>query len=511
MATGNKKIAINTIYLYIRMGILMLVKLYTSRVLLQTLGIDNYGAWIAVASFIVIFSFIGSPLVTATQRFLNFEMGSGGDKLRHIFCTSLIIFVFAAVILVVLLETAGLWFVNYKMTYGNASLTQINIVYQFSIITLVLNLIRLPYEAVIIAYEKMSFYAKISIIEGAFLLLSVYVLKLVGAESRLALYGGLCLLTQSIIYISYRCYCRSNFSCARFKVLFDKQLAKSISVFSGWNFFGALSSMAAVQGVNIIINLFYGVVFNATFGIANQVRAAVGAIVDNLQKASNPQIVKSYASDERDRVISLVINVGKYSFLLVFMIAVPVMINMPYLLHLWLGESLPPKSVDFCVLAIVQLLFVCFSSPMDTAVFATGKIKSYQLTLSAIIIFNLIITYIAFLLGYPPVSAMYVKVFVEMVVLLTRIIFLKYKIGLSLKGYFRQMIIPCVLVIVGSLATLFAITKICAVGYTPLQRLIFTTVSFIVICSGFSYFIALGRAQRVRIRSLIASKFNKHG
>lgn len=492
------------------MGILMLVKFYTSRILLQTLGIDNYGAWIAVAAFIVIFSFIGSPLVTATQRFLNFEMGTGGNRLRHIFCTSLIIFIIAAIILAFALETIGLWFINNKMTYGNATLSQINILYQFSILTLIINLIRLPYEAVIIAYEKMSFYAKISILEGILLLVAVYVLRLVVIDNRLTLYGGLSFLSQSFIYIVYRLYCRHYFPCARFGLIFNKDLAKSIGAFSGWNFFGALSSMGAVQGVNIILNLFYGVIYNATFGIANQVNAAVGAIVNNLQKASNPQIIKSYAAEEHERVNNLVINVGKFSFLLIFMISVPIMLNMSYLLQIWLGDNLPPRAVDFCNLALVQLLFVCFSAPMDTAVFATGKIKSYQLVLSGIITLNLIFTYIAFVLGYPPIFAMYIKVMVEILVLIARIVFLKYKIGMSLIEYTRKMILPCLLVSSASLVSFIAVYHLCNINFMPIQQLAVTSVSFVIISIIYSYLFALNKTQKTKIISLIVSRINSN-
>lgn len=506
--SSNKRIALNTVYLYIRMGILMLVKLYTSRVLLQTLGVDNYGAWIAVASFIVVFSFIGSPLITATQRFLNYEMGIRGGRLRHIFCTSLLIFVFAAIVLVLILESLGLWFINSEMTYGNASLGQVNILYQFSVVTLVVNLIRLPYEAVIIANEKMSFYAKISVVEGVLLLLSVFVLKLAGINSRLALYGGLCLISQSIIFLCYLFYCKKRFEYVKAGLIFNKNLAKQIGAFSGWNFFGAMASMSAVQGVNIIINIFYGVVFNATFGIANQVRAAVGAIVDNLQKASNPQIVKSYAANERDRVIGLVTNVGKFSFLLVFMISVPVMLNMKYLLHLWLGNKIPPEAVEFCNLALIQLLFVCFSAPMDTAVFATGKIRNYQLTLSAIILLNIVLTYMAFRFGYSPIYAMYVKVIVEALVLLARIIFLKYKIGLSLINYLRQMILPCAIIIILSLITIYIGSIVFTFSLSPFLQLLLSFGSFVIICLIYSWAFAFSKPQRKQAFSVIRSKLN---
>lgn len=508
-SSDNNRIAKNTIYLYIRMGILMIIKFYTSRILIQTLGIDNYGAWIAIAAFIIMFSFVGSPLVTATQRYLNYEMGSGGNNLRDIFCTSLIIFILAAIVLTLILESLGLWFVNNKMTFGIASHRQINIIYQLSILTLILNLIRLPYEAVIIAYEKMSFYAKISIIEGILLLFSVYILRLTDFDSRLVLYGCLSLLSQLIIYIGYRCFCRKNFTCARFKMVFNKKLAKSIGAFSAWNFFGALSSMSAIQGVNVILNLFYGVVYNATYGIANQVHGAVGAIVNNLQKASNPQIIKSYAAYNLDRVYSLVINVGKFSFLLIFIISVPAMLNMSYLLHIWLGNDVPSEAIGFSNLAIIQLLFVCFSAPMDTAVFATGKIKSYQLTLSGIIIMNVILTYVAFKIGYPPITAMYIKAIIEIFVLISRIVYLKFKIGLSLKQYCYKMLLPCFAVIVASLISFYIFIYVYTTNLPQLQYLVVTTLSFLVISLSWIYILVLNKNQKSKIRTLIFSKIRR--
>lgn len=298
-SVSNKRIAKNTFFLYIRLGVIMLVKLYTSRVLLNVLGIDDYGVYNAVAAFVISFSFISSPLVTATQRFLNFDMGKGGTRLNALFVTSFILFIIVSLVLAVGLETVGTWFLNNKMNFPQHTIHAVNILFQFTILSLVINILRMPYESAVIAEEKMSFYAIICMIEAFMTLGTALMLKIDFNVNKLVLYGILNIIYSFLLVIIYKIYCNHKFPYTKItKIRFDKDTAKEVCVFSGWNFFGSCASMTATQGITTLINIFFGVVYNAAYGIAIQIQSAVAYVVQNFQKAANPQIIKSYSEGD---------------------------------------------------------------------------------------------------------------------------------------------------------------------------------------------------------------------
>ena len=489
------------------MGIIMLVKLYTSRVLLDVLGIDDYGVWNAVAAFVIAFSFISSPLVTATQRFLNYDMGKGGKRLNDLFVTSIILFIVISFIIIIALESIGIWFLNNKMSFSSEKLIYVNILFQLSIFTLVINLIRMPYESTIIAEERMSFYAIICIIESLLMLGIALIIQINFGYNKLVVYGILNLLSTLLIAITYKIYSNRKFGYTQIKqIKFDKNIIKEVASFSGWNLFGACASMSATQGISTLINIFFGVTMNAAYGVATQVQGAVRNIVQNFQKASNPQIVKSYSEDNISRTRSLVINVCKYSYLLSLLLVVPMIFNIDFILHIWLGINTPPMANIFSCLILILILLVSFSGPMDTAIFSTGNIKSFQITYSIIIFSNIIFTYLFFRLGALAYWALVIKCIIEIFIIITRIIFLRQKIQLKVSEILLSTFIPCGVITILTISPLYFIS--CFITFDGWKQLFMSCALFICLFIPSVWFIALNRNQRNKFKVLLCNRFN---
>lgn len=444
--SSNKQIAKNSVSLYIRMGVVMLVMFYTSRVILQVLGTDNFGTWNIINSLIISFSFISTPLVTSTQRFLNYDMGKGGKNLEAILGTSLLIFIIICCVLIILLETGGVWFLNAKMDFNKESMQIVNAVYQLMITSLIFKILRLPFEATVIAYEKMSFYAIISITETILLLVIVFILKIFSSYSILITYGILFLCVHIIITTSYVLYCLKKFDCVKIKINYNKQYFKKITSFSGWNLMQSIAAMTATSGLNIIVNIFFGVAVNAAYGLTIQLGGAVNLFVASFQRAVNPQLVKSYAAGDRNRVRSILYNVSKFSYLVIFAIILPLYLNINLVLSIWLGNDIPPYTSIFCKLFLIYTLLMCSANLFDYAILATGVIKKYSIVISCCIFLNIILTYILFKDGFPVYSLFVIKVLVELVLLLIRINFLLKKNIISLNELWKTTIKPSLLV-----------------------------------------------------------------
>ena len=490
------------------MGIIMLIKLYTSRVLLDVLGIDDYGVWNAVAAFVIAFNFISSPLTTATQRFLNYDMGKGGSRLNELFVTSLILFIIITILVIGALETGGLWFLNHKMNFSSEKLVYVNILFQLSIFTLAINLIRMPYESAIIAEEKMSFYAVLCIIEAVLMLAIAFMVQIKWGYNKLVIYGVLNLITTFLLTLVYKVYCNRKFKYTIInKLKFDKKLIKEVGSFSGWNLFGACASMSATQGITTLINIFFGVAMNASYGISVQVQGAVRNVIQNFQKASNPQIVKSFAEGDLGRTRSLVINVCKYSFLISLLFTIPMIVNIDFILKIWLGNNVPPMANIFSCLTLILTLLVCFSGPMDTAIFASGKIKSFQITYSIIIFSNIVFAYIFFKLGAAAYWAVIIKCIIEIFIIIARLIFLKQKIQLKYYEIISSTFIPCLIISIICLCPVFLIKSFTSISGWKL--LFSTSISFLCFFIPVVWLIALNRHQRIYIKSFVLSKLNR--
>jgi O-antigen/teichoic acid export membrane protein len=425
----------------------MIVSLYTSRVILNTLGVEDYGIYNVVGGVVTMFAFFNSAMSSATQRFLSFEIGKGDFvQLRKTFNATQIIHIGIAVLIFILAETVGLWFVKTYLVIPPERLQSAIWVYHFSVLSFMVSIIQVPYNATIIAHERMNVYAYVSIIEVSLKLLIVFMLTWITYD-KLKLYGILHFGVVFIIAAIYRVYTRSNFEESKFELVKDQKLYKTLISYSGWSLFGNIAGVAQGQGVNIILNFFFGPVLNAARGIAIQVQSALQAFVSNFQIAVNPQIIKYYSADNKDYLLSLVIRSSKLSFYLFFSLSLPILLEVDLILKLWLN-IVPDFAVIFTKLVLISILISCISGPLQTLVQATGKIRNYQIIISFLLLLILPLSYIFLKNGYPPEITLYITIVIELFALLFRLLLLKKLINFPLFIYLKEVLAKNILIVI---------------------------------------------------------------
>ncbi len=411
MQSGNKTIAKNTIFLYFRMMFSMLVSLFTSRVVLHTLGVEDYGIYQVVGGVVGMLTFLNGALAVGSSRFLTFELGTGDtEKLKRTFSTTLSIHIFMALLIVLLAETVGLWFVHQKLSLSippermNAALWA----YHLSVLASVISITQVPYNASIIAHERMSIYAYMGIADVSVKLGIVYLLK-IGKMDKLILYAVLLIAVQLCFAVFYRYYCITRFKETKYRFLIDKNILKSIGSFSGWNLFANTAIALNTQGMTIITNMFFGPAVVTARAISVQVNVAISQFVQNFRTAANPQIVKKYAGGDFEGSKALLLNSTKFSFYLMFLLGLPVILLAEPLLHLWLG-MVPEYTVIFLKLIVIQSLFSVFDSSFYMALYAKGQLRENALISPTVLFIAFIVAYWLFKSGYPPVALSYVGV-----------------------------------------------------------------------------------------------------
>lgn len=442
--SDNTRIAKNTMFLYFRMILIMIVNLYTSRVILMSLGVEDYGIYNVVGGIVTMFSFLNGSMASSTQRYLTYELGNGNlEKLKKIFSTSLNIHLFLSCLIIVLAETLGLLFLNYKLNIPYDRMFAANVVYQFSILTFFINIIQVPYNAALIAHEKMGIYAYISILEVMLKLFVAYVISYTGID-KLIMYSGLIFFVQLLIRFIYQLYCKRNYAECRFRITKDVNLYKEMTSFAGWNLFGSMAWICRDQGVNIVVNLFFGPVVNAARAISGQVSGAVMGFISNFQTALNPQITKLYAAGERNKMEMLVFNGIKFSFCLLFLIAFPLAINITYVLELWL-KVVPDYVGGFVIFILIDsLCSTLYGNPLMTSLAATGKIKNYQIFVSLCVLMTLPSVYLLLKFGGNPYSIFIAIILWTNFAGILRFYYCNKQIGFRWKSFFVNVILPVV-------------------------------------------------------------------
>lgn len=426
---------------------MMLVTLYTSRVILNILGVEDYGIYNVVGGVVAMFSIISGSLSAAISRFITFELGKGDIiKLKNTFSAAVTIQIILSLIVAILIESVGVWFLNSKMTIPADRMVAANWVLQFSIVTFVVNIISVPYNATIIAHERMSAFAYISIFE-AIGKLAIAFLILVSPIDRLVFYSILmCGMALSVRFV-YGYYCKKHFSECRYSFRWDKEILVNMFRFAGWNFFGAGSSLLMTQGVNILINMFFGVVLNAARGVANQVDNAVQQFVYNFTTAVNPQITKSYASNDLEYMHRLVCIGSKYSFFLTWFFALPILLETDIILKIWL-KNVPEYASTFLRLTICISLISVISNTLVTSMLATGNIKRYQLIVGGLGMCVFPMVYIAYKIGLPVESAYIIQLIIFIIQLICRLYLLKRMIRLQIRYFWNTALIKDIEVVI---------------------------------------------------------------
>ena len=435
---NNKRIAKNTMLLYGRMLLLMAISLYTSRVILNALGVEDYGIYNIVGGVVAMFSMLSGSLSAAISRFITFELGKGNkENLAKVFSASVTIQLGICAIVILLAETVGLWFLNSKMVIPENRLYAANWVYQLSLVTFVISLVSIPYNAAIIAHERMSAFAYISIFEAVNKLIVAYFI-IISPFDKLIFYAIMIAMIAIIIRLIYGVYCKKGFEECTYHFIYDHELLKQMFGFAGWNFIGASSALLRDQGGNIVINLFCGPAVNAARGIAFQVNTAVHSFVTNFMTALNPQITKSYASGDYQYMMTLIFQGARLSYYILLLLSLPVIVNTHYILHIWLGQ-VPEHTVLFVQLVLIFGMCESISSPLITAMLATGKIRNYQLVVGGFQMLNLPVSYILLRFGAIPETVLIVAIVISQLCLVSRLYMLRGLIGLKARDFIKKV------------------------------------------------------------------------
>lgn len=444
-SANNKRIAKNTMFLYFRMIITMAVSLFTSRVILQTLGVDDFGIYNLVGGITAMFQFLNGTLADATQRYITVEIGKGeGGNINKIFSICLLLHAILGIIIVIIAEPLGLWMIHNKLIIPADRIEAATWILHFSVISLFIVIISVPYNALIIAHEKMKAFAMISIVEAVGKLIIVYAL-LIGHMDRLILYGALMLLMQTAIRCLYTSYCNKNFLESKFHYYWDKNLLKELSGFASWTIIGNLAFICVTQGISILLGMFFLPFVNAARGIAMQVQTAMSTFVKNFQTAINPQITKTFASGNIYETHSLVFRSSRFSFFLVMIPLIPLFLEIDLILDVWL-EEVPQYTSDFVRLIILVSWINSLANPLSVAMKATGNIREYELYSASVKLLVIPVSYVLLLKGGSPSIVVCVYLFFEFAAYVSNFIISSKYVGFKLNKYFNEVVLRVLLV-----------------------------------------------------------------
>ena len=439
----SKRIAKNTFLLYFRMLFLMFINLYASRVILEALGVEDYGVYNIVGGFVAMFSIISSPLSSACSRFLNYEMGKGAqDRISIVFSTSLSVHILLAVIIAILCEVIGVWYIYNHMVLPAGRLVAATLCFHFSVFNFCTNLITIPYNAAIIAHERMKVFAYVSLFEGIAKLLVCFLI-MVTPFDRLVFYGFLLLVIQLCVRATYQLYCKKHFEECRYTFVLDRVLITQMFAYTSWQLLGHTSRVLKTQGVDLLLNSYFGPVLNAAKGIANQVQGTVEGFAENFMVAINPQITQSYAEGDLKYMLKLIFIGSRYSFFMLMVLSLPIIINADFILNIWL-KQVPEYTVIFVQLSLICTLILSLSHTLYTANNASGNIKRYQIVVSGIGLLNLPLSFVFLKLGFNAACVMVIALVLHLLALYFRLYIVSNNISLfNIKDYSRNVILPC--------------------------------------------------------------------
>lgn len=421
------------------------VGLYTSRVVLNTLGVEDFGVYSIIGGVVALFGFFNSAMSSATQRYLAFDIGrQDNQKLHKTFNTTFIIHIGIALLILLFAETIGLWYVNNRLNLPQERMLAVNWLYQFSIFTSLIGVMQVPFNALIIARERMNVFAMISIVDVLLKLIIVYVLLILNYD-KLITYGILVFVVTFAVALVYRIYCYSNFSESKFKLFRDKAYYKELLAYSGWNLFGNIAAVAKGQGVNLVLNIFFGTVVNAAYGITMQVQSAVSMFVNNFQLAVNPQIIKNYSQGNLPQTHKLIFQSAKFSFFLMLIITAPILLNTQYVIELWLKNP-PDYTVVFVQLCLINILIDSISGALMTGIQATGKIRQYQAIVGGLLFLNLPLSYIVLKITQSPSDVFIISIIISFISLQFRLYYLKKVAGISVLDFYSKVIVKLILI-----------------------------------------------------------------
>ena len=509
ISNNNGRIAKNTIFLYLRMFIVLFVTLYTSRVVLNALGVEDYGVYNVVGGFVTMFAFINVSMANGIQRFYNFELGRGGD-VGKVYSAAILIQCVLAVTILILTETFGLWYLNNMMVIPANRVIAANWIFQMSIASLVLVMLQVPFNAAIMAYERMDYYAYVSIIDVLLKLVIAFVIQILSSGDLLIVYGALTFGISVINFVLYYAYVKRNFLDLNFVTSIGKNDLKSITSFSAWNLFGTFAYIIKGQGLNLLLNSFFGATVNAARGISFQVLSALQSFSANIVTAFRPQLVQSYAQGDFKRTEMLMFTMSKITFYLLLLLSLPVLFEMDYILRLWLGDIVPEYTSKFTILIIVNMLILNFNTPLSQVVHASGKMRDYQIVTSVFITAILPVSYWVLIKGGNPSSVYWTSNIVVVLNQVACLFMLRRIFRFSIGKYLKEVVVPCCIVSILTLPSPLIIRSLVNESFVRLVILVLVTSICVLF---FAYYFGCNNAEKdlvARYLQKITSKFHRN-
>lgn len=501
----EKRLIKNTLYLYLRMFFQLSIALYTSRVILDILGVIDYGIYNLIGGFVSMFSIVSNSLSSSVSRKLTFEIGvNNKKKTQQVFISAINIHIILSLFAFILLESIGLWFINNKMNLPQDRIGVANIVFQASIFTFCLSLLTIPYNAIIIAKEKMKAFANIGIIEIVLKLIIVLLIPFFHFN-KLLTYCFLLAIVTIIIQIIYIIYCRNTFPECKYHVYYNKRINKELFCFAGWNFIGTTSAILKDQGSNLILNLFFGPIVNSARAISMQVNSAITGFVNNFTTALMPQITKSYASSDYHYLLNCIYKGSKYSYFLLYILSLPILLRTEYILNLWLKE-VPQYTIDFVRLILIYSLTDTYSRNLINANNATGNIKHFQLITGLLNILILPIAYFSIQYSNNPNWAFYVTIIISIINILPRILLNHRYIPITLIDFLKEVLYPTISCSIASLAIIYPINKLIPDSFIGFCQI--CLYSFILNIA-LIYLLSTKKEEKAYIKELIHTKLKK--
>lgn len=505
-SASNKRIAKNSLFLSIRMVFVLGITLYTTRAVLSVLGVEDYGIYNVVCGFVSMFSFLNTSMSNGIQRFYNYELGKNRkEAVQNVYCTAIIIQLLLSVIIVILTETLGIWYLNNKMVIPDERMVAASCTFHFSVISFIFVIMQVPYVAAIMANERMDFYAFVSVIDACLKLVIVFAIPLFGYDD-LIVYGILWMFVCIIDFFVYFFYCKRKFKELTFSYKVEKDLFRTMLGFSGWNVFGSFSHMMKEQGINLVLNLFGGPVINAARGVAVQVNSGIQNFVNNITVPVRPQVVQSYARGEIQRTMSLTYSVSKFSCYFLYMLGLPVMLEITYILNIWLGVNIPDYTETFVVIIIITSFLNNLNAPISNVVHATGIMKKYQIYSAFVVLSAVPMAYLVLTLGASPEYALIMVLLSMIAAQVVALYILKSIIDYSIVEYIKKVVIPIIFVVLTTFWIPFIPHILLESGFARL--IIVFGISVVVIV--FTVFIlGLNKAEKEIVKTLLRKITNK--
>ena len=504
--TSNQRIAKNTILLYIRMVIVLLISLYTTRLLLRVLGVVDYGVYNVVSGFVAMFGFLNTAMATGIQRFYNYSLGKvGEDGLISIYNASVRIQLLISVIVFVLLEAIGVWYINGVMVLPPERIFAANIIFQLSAVSLIFVIFEAPYSGAVMAMERMDYFAIVSILDAVLKLALLFVLMHI-AEDKLILWGIIGLVIAILNFLLYYVYCRKQFSFIRLTKQYNKQEFGAILGFTGWNVFGTLSNMLKDQGVNMILNSFFGPVVNAARGIAYQISSALTSFITNNSIAVRPQLTQAYAQGNYGRTMNLMFAISKLNYFLLLILTIPVCFEIGFILHLWLGPEVPELVPVFAILVMATNLLENLRSPVSLVVHASGKMKKYQFWVSMVNVLTIPLSWFVLKLGANPESTFMVALLCSVLALIVSVYILRSIVSFSIKDYLYRVILPCIMVTVVAMSITLVFKQVLSRGIASSIGVI---VIGVLISMATSFFLGMNKEEKQMVQTMALGLIHK--